>query len=122
MPIGGRSRSAVAERMRAEANAAGFDRIAVARDVEQRAATDATAARSLMAIWQGRRAALDAHVAAATRSRRGYSLGATDLADLLLAERLAGDAFRTEAETRVQALQAICQLMIDSHNLWIGGD
>jgi hypothetical protein len=65
---------------------------------------------------------ISAHVAAATRSRRGYSLGATDLADLLLAERLAGDAFRTEAETRVQALRAICQLMIDSHNLWIGGD
>jgi len=42
-----------------------------------------------------------------------------DLSDLLLAERQTHDAFRAEAIARTEALRAITQIRIDSHNLWI---
>ena len=122
MPIGGGARRATADRAAAEASAALSDRMAVARDVAARSASDAAIVRGALAAWEGRRSALDSYVAATARSRRGYSLGGTDLAELLLAERQSSDAFRSAIEARVAALHAICQLMIDSHNLWIGGD
>jgi outer membrane protein, heavy metal efflux system len=122
MPIGGGYRRAAADRTAADASAALSDRLAVTRDVEEMASSDAAMVRAALATWQGRRAALNAYVDATARSRRGYALGALDLSDLLLAERQSAEAFRAAAEARIAALRAICQLMIDSHNLWIGGD
>ena len=62
---------------------------------------------------------MNAQVAAVLKMRRGYDLAAMDLSDLLLAERQTHDAFRAEAIARTEALRAITQIRIDSHNLWI---
>ncbi len=122
MPIGGGARRAAADRAAMEASAALSDRAVIGRDVAERSASDAMSVRSALAVWSGRRAALSANVAATTRSRRGYVLGGVNLSDLLLAERQSRDAFRAATQARVAALRAICNLMIDSHNLWIGVD
>lgn len=122
MPIGGRHRSALADRAAAEAGAAQQDRAAVQRSVAEMAAADRAMALSALAVWERSRDAIAMHVSVTTRTRRGYVLGAIDLADVLLAERQARDAFRIEAEARADALRAITRLMIDSHNLWIGDE
>ncbi|WP_331377412.1 hypothetical protein [Sphingomonas sp. 37zxx] len=49
-------------------------------------------------------------------------MGATDLADLLYAQRQANDARREEIRARVEALRAILRLEIDSHVVWIDAD
>ena len=69
--------------------------------------------------WVRSREGMNAQVAAVLKMRRGYDLAAMDLSDLLLAERQTHDAFRAEAIARTEALRAITQIRIDSHNLWI---
>lgn len=63
---------------------------------------------------------MKAQVDGLNKMRRGHGLGAFDLSDLLLTERLTHDAFRAEAIARTAALKAITKLRIDSHSLWIG--
>jgi hypothetical protein len=52
------------------------------------------------------------------RQRKGHALGGVDLADRLLAERLARDAALDEVRARAAAVEAITRLRIDSHTLW----
>jgi hypothetical protein len=72
--------------------------------------------------WSRSRDGAKAQVAAVLKMRRGYDLGAIDLADLLFAERQTQEMFRLEAQARTDALRAITRLRIDSHELWIGDD
>ena len=65
---------------------------------------------------------MKAQVDGVTKMRRGHDLGAFDLSDLLLVERMTHDAFRSEVQARKDALLAITSLRIDSHTLWIGDD
>ena len=58
-------------------------------------------------------------MAALLKLRRGLELGEIDLADMLLGERMVHEAFRMETKARTEAMQAITQLRIDSHELWL---
>lgn len=119
MPIGGANRRAQADMAASEGQAAAAELAAVRLDVQEMASRDVTRAHSAMQAWQQSREALNAQMAALSKTRRGHQLGAIDLSDVLQAERLAHAAFRTEALARAEANRAINCLMIDSHNLWI---
>ena len=119
MPIGGSHRKALAERSSSEASVALADLAAVRFDVQEMAHGDLARAEAHWASWRRSREGLEAQVTAVLKTRRGLTLGAIDLTDLLLAERQTHDAFRAEAMARTEALRAITRLRIDSHNLWI---
>ena len=122
IPLGGRHRSALADRAASEALAVQAEAAAIRFDVQEVADTDLAAAEATWRSWQRSREGMKAQVDGLMKMRRGYDLGAFDLSDLLLAERLAHDAFRSEAGARKDALDAITRLRIDSHSLWIGED
>ncbi len=119
MPIGGANRRAQADIAASQGQAAAAELAAVRLDVQEMASRDVTRAHSALQTWQQARDALNAQMAALSKTRRGHQLGAIDLADVLQAERLTHTAFRTEALARAEANRAINCLMIDSHNLWI---
>jgi outer membrane protein TolC len=119
MPIGGGNRRALADQAESEGQAAAAELAAVRLDVQEMASRDVTRAHSAMQAWEQAREALNAQMAALSKTRRGHQLGAIDLADVLMAERLTHAAFRTEALARAEANRAINCMLIDSHNLWI---
>lgn len=119
IPLGGSHRSALADRAASEAVAASAEASAVSLDVEEMAATDVVNADAAWQAWLRSREGAKAQVAAVLKMRRGYDLGAMDLADLLLAERQTQDMFRAEAQARTDALRAITRILIDSHSIWI---
>ncbi|MGB5078318.1 MAG: TolC family protein [Sphingorhabdus sp.] len=119
MPIGGGHRKAWAERSASEASAALAELAAVRFDVQEMADGDLARANASFDSWRRSREALKSQVASLLKLRRGHGLAAIDLSDLLLAERQTQDAFRAEAIARTDALRAITQIRIDSHNLWI---
>lgn len=122
IPIGGRHRSALADRAGSEAAAAEAMAMAVAFDVQEMADTDAVQADAMWSAWQRSREGAKAQVAAVLKMRKGYGLGAIDLADLLLAERQTQDMFRAEVQARTEALRAITRILIDSHSIWISDE
>lgn len=122
IPLGGGHRTALADRAASEAVAASAEASAVAQDVEEMAATDVVNADAAWQAWLRSREGAKAQVAAVLKMRRGYDLGAMDLADLLLAERQTQEMFRAEVQARTEALRAITRIMIDSHSIWIGDD
>lgn len=119
IPFGGGHRSALADRAASEASAAAADLHLVEANVAEVAATDIAEAEYRLAAWQRAREALQSQVATLTKMRRGYDLGELDLIDLLAAERLTGEAFRTEALARTEAHRAATRIRIDSHELWL---
>lgn len=119
IPLGGGNRRALASEASAAASAAQADEQLVRYNVEETANADLTTARFRIAAWQRSRETVDAQMSALLKLRRGLELGEIDLADLLLGERLVHDAFRMEAQARTEAMQAITQLRIDSHELWL---
>jgi outer membrane protein, heavy metal efflux system len=122
IPIGGRHRSALADRAGSEAAAAAAEAMAVAFDVQEMADTDVVQADAAWSAWQRSRDGAKAQVAAVLKLRKGYDLGAIDLADLLLAERQTQDMFRAEVQARTEALRAITRILIDSHSIWISDE
>lgn len=122
IPLGGGHRSALADRAGSEAVAAAAEAAAVGFDVQEMADGDLVNANSAWQAWQRSREGAKAQVDVVLKMRRGYDLGAIDLADLLLAERQTHDMFRAEILARTQALRAITCIMIDSHSIWIGDD
>ncbi|TIX49235.1 TolC family protein [Alteraurantiacibacter aquimixticola] len=119
IPLGGRHRGALADQAAAEAGAASADAALARFTVLETAETDLAEARLRLSSWQRAREALDAQMSALLRQRRGHELGEIDLADLLLAERMTHESFRTEAVARAAAQRAVTQLRIDSHELWL---
>ncbi|MDZ4277488.1 MAG: TolC family protein [Erythrobacter sp.] len=122
IPFGGSHRSAIADRASSEAVAVAAEAAAVGFDVQEMADGDLVNANAAWQAWQRSREGAKAQVDAVLKMRRGYDLGAIDLADLLLAERQTHDMFRAEILARTQALRAITRIMIDSHSIWIGDD
>nr|WP_279380431.1 TolC family protein [Polymorphobacter multimanifer] len=118
MPLGGRARSAAADQAAAMAQSAGAELAAMRTVVDAVAAEDAAFASGYLKAWEQAAAAADGAAAAATRQRKGHALGGIDLADRLVAERLARDAAVDEVKARTAALEAITRLRIDSHTLW----
>jgi outer membrane protein, heavy metal efflux system len=122
LPLGGGHRKALANRASHEQSAAAAEASAIRFDVLEIADSDLAKADAGMRAWQRSREGMSAQLAAVLKMRRGYQLGATDLSDLLMAERQTHEAFKAESSARTEALRAITRLRIDSHNLWIGDD
>lgn len=120
IPLGGSHRSAVADRAASEATAAAAEAAAVGFDVQEMADSDLASATSAWQAWLRSREGAKAQVDAVLKIRRGYELGAIDLADLLFAERQTQDMFRAEVQARTGAVRAITRILIDSHSIWIG--
>lgn len=119
IPLGGGYRRALADRASADASAAQA-RAQLARfDIRETADADLTSANYRLESWKRARAGLNSQMAALLKLRRGHELGEVDLADMLLGERMAHDAFRSEAVARAEAMRAITKLRIDSHQLWL---
>ena len=118
MPLGGRARAAAAEQAAAMAVSANAELMATRTAVDAIAAEDAALASGYLGAWQQSAAAAEAANEAAVRQRKGHALGGIDLADRLLAERLARDAALDEVKARTAAVEAITRLRIDSHTLW----
>jgi hypothetical protein len=118
MPWGGRARAAAAEQAAAMAVSANAELMATRSAVDAIAAEDAALASGYLEAWQQAATAAEAANEAAVRQRKGHALGGVDLADRLLAERLARDAALDEASARAAAVEAITRLRIDSHTLW----
>lgn len=119
MPLGGRARAAAADAAAANARSADAELAATRILVDAVAAEDAALAVGYLAAWEQARAAAEASDAAAVRQRKGHALGAVDLADRLMSERLARDAALDEVKARTAALMAITRLRVDSHTLWM---
>jgi len=119
MPLGGRSRSAAADKASALSAAATADLVATRSVIDAMAAEDAALAVGYLKAWEQTQIAADAAMAAASRQRAGYKLGGVDLAERLLAERLARDAALDEVKARTLAMEAITRLRVDSHTLWM---
>jgi len=122
IPLGGGHRSALADRAEREAQAASAEAGAVRFDVREMADTGFASANAAWRSWERSREGMKAQVDGLTKMRRGHDLGAFDLSDLLLVERMTHDAFRAEVQARTEALHAITKIRIDSHTLWIGDD
>ena len=119
MPLGGRSRAASADQAAAMALSAGAELAATRMMVDAVAAEDTALATGYLKAWEQSQAAADAAAAAAMRQRKGHALGGVDLAERLIAERLARDAALDEVKARTAAVEAITRLRIDSHTLWM---
>lgn len=122
IPLGGGHRRALSDRAASEASASVADASAVNFDVMEMADGGLAKAQGSWEAWLRSRDGAKAQVAAVLKMRRGYDLGAIDLADLLFAERQTQDMFRIEVQARTDALRAITRLRIDSHSLWIGDE
>ena len=122
IPLGGEHRSALADRAEREAQAASAEAGAVRFDVREMADTGFASANAAWRSWERSREGMKAQVDGLMKVRRGHDLGAFDLSDLLLVERMTHDAFRAEVQARTEALHAITKIRIDSHTLWIGDD
>jgi outer membrane protein TolC len=118
MPFGTDYRSALAAAESANAAAAEAEAIGVRRMVEQGAWAAVQDADSKREQWQSHRYALAAQNAATTRTRRAWELGEAPLSEHLLAQRNLRQARLTEAQARVDALQAAALVRIDAHALW----
>lgn len=119
IPLGGRYRARAADEAQAMAGSARMELGAVEREVAAMADADLSNARTRLAAWQELAEAVKRAEAVTQRSDRGYKLGATDLSDLLYAQRQAQDARRAEINARSEALRAILKLEIDAHVIWM---
>lgn len=94
----------------AAAAAARQDVQRVRRTVLDTAETDAIQARSEHAAWLSAQRAAEDSTRVVQRLRDGYGIGASSLADLLIAERRYLDSRLMEAEARAQATFGILKL------------
>ena len=90
----------------------------VTRMIELEARQTTQAVEQLHARWQARYQALAAMQRASERTRRAWELGEADLSEYLLAQRNHRQAQLDETQTRVDALEAIQRVHVDSHELW----
>lgn len=122
VPLGGGARRATAAR---EASSASTARYAAARfERELRARTEANivAAAGAYNAWLAAKTAAASSEDAVAKMRKGFTLGAKNLTDLLLAEQRNLDIKRAEAEARLAAHQSRLQVLIDAHEIWMTTD
>lgn len=118
VPIGGALRSAQAQEKAAAADGAYSQLDAVRRDIARDARIVVERARASVAQWQAARDARDATVRSTERTRKAYALGEVGMAELLLAERNAGERSLAEVLARAQAWEAVLRVRVDGHELW----
>jgi len=119
VPFGLKHRTAASEMERARTLAAESEARHVRRLIEEVADRDVTRAESGVGIWQQAAAALTASTAVVERLQRAVELGDRDLNDLLRALRQHYEIQRSEVTARVAAQDALVQLRIDAHEIWV---
>ena len=118
LPFVGSHRSALAARERANADVFEAELASVTRMIELEARQNTLAVEQLHARWQARYQALTAMQRASERTRRAWELGEADFSEYLLAQRNHRQAKLDETQARVDALEAIQRVQVDSHELW----
>lgn len=121
VPIGGALRSAQAQEKAAAAEGAYSQLDAVRRDIGRDARIVVERARAAVAQWQAARDARDATARSTERTRKAYALGEVGMAELLLAERSAGERSLAEVLARAKAWEAVLRVKVDGHALWHEG-
>lgn len=118
IPIGGKRRSLEVERMMAQENNARLNLALVER--EQRAVVQNSyrTAQGYFERWQLAKQASITMADNARLTQKAYSLGEGDVQLLLLARRQALAAAEDEATTKVAALRAYYQLLLNAKLLW----
>jgi len=119
VPFGIKHRTAASDIRRAKAIAAASDVRQANRLIEEVADRDITRAEAGIDIWQQAALALAANAAVIERIHRAVELGNRDLDDLLRALRRHYDIKRSEVAARIAAQNALAQLQIDAHEMWI---
>ncbi|HOP19479.1 MAG TPA: TolC family protein [Parvularculaceae bacterium] len=119
VPFGSGARRATAARDRSTAEASRYSAIRFEREFKARTQANILAADGAFTAWRAASAASASSEEAVSKMRRGFSLGAKSLAELLLAEQRHLDIKRTEAESRFAAHLAHLQVLIDAHEIWI---
>lgn len=122
VPFGLKHRTAASDIQRARTLAAESETRQARRLIEERADRDVTRAESGIGIWQQAAAALEANTAVVERLRRAVELGDRDLTDLLRALHQHYEMQRSEVAARIAAQDAIVQLRIDAHEIWVVGN
>ena len=118
IPLGYSHRRAAASKASAQASAAGFERDEVRRMIQATADADAADVRTRISAWTSTADSARSAESAATRTQRGHSLGAIDLADVLFIQRQSNEARRAEIAARAAASRARLKLLIDAHEVW----
>lgn len=119
MPFGSGKRSAKNDAQRARALAAEAQARQVRLLIEEVADRDITRAEAGVAVWQQTQKALQASEQVVGRERLAVEAGESDLAELLRALGQHHAVQREEVSARISAQDAITQLRIDSHEIWV---
>lgn len=118
-PLGGSYRRATAAEREAEARVQDFEQVIVEREVRIMAEQVVGAARAAHDGWEQARIAAEASAASNAGMERAYRMGETDLAQLLLARRMHGDAMAQLEAARLSAHESRMRVLIDAHERWI---
>jgi len=119
VPFGLNRRGSASDMRRAKALAAESNVLQARRLIEEVADRDVTRAESGIGIWQQAAVALKANTSVVERLRRAVELGDRDLIDLLRVLHQNHEMQRAEVTARVMAQDALVQLQIDAHEIWI---
>lgn len=119
MPFGSSRRSAKTDVQRARVLAAEAQARQTRLMIEEVADRDITRAEAGVRVWQQAAVALDASKKVVARVRRAVEIGERDLTELLRVLKVHYEVRREEALARLNAQDAITQLQIDSHEIWI---
>ncbi|NJA88122.1 TolC family protein [Rhodocyclus tenuis] len=122
IPLPGGARSANARRDTALVGVAAQREAAVTAKVAAEIASALAGADTAYAAWQSAENAARGLEDAARLTARARSLGEASLNDVLLAQRLANDARLAANSARLDAQEARCRLLLDTHQLWAYGD
>jgi len=119
VPFGLKHRTAASDIQRAKVISAEADVRQTRRLIEGIAERDITRAESGIGIWQQTSISLKEDTAVIKRLHRAVELGDRDLVDLLNALRRHYETQRSEVAARVAAQDALTQLRIDAHEIWV---
>jgi cobalt-zinc-cadmium efflux system outer membrane protein len=119
MPFGSSRRNANSDAQRARTLAAEAQARQVRRLVEEVADRDITRAEAGLEVWQQTKAALAASEQVVARVRRAVELGERDMMELMRTLDQHYGIRREEASARIAAQDALTQLQIDAHEIWV---
>jgi outer membrane protein TolC len=118
IPFPGEARTARAEETAAHSEMAAQREAAVLRKVSTEAANTFAAAEAAYNGWKAARTAAEKIGANADLLSRAYSLGETNLTDVLIARRQALEARLAAALAQLDASESQYRLLLDAHQLW----
>lgn len=122
IPFPGSARAANSRRETALAAVAAQREAATLAKVEAEIAGSLAIADSAWAAWQSAEDAALRLEQSATLTARARALGEAPLSELLFAQRQANEARLAANSARLDAQEARCRLLLDTHQLWAYGD